>query len=73
MEEPRELAVMLDNGHLVRDSGWRCVADVMLSYHGFVESGGRVYGVIVDAETLLQVYPQLNDGLGGPATNVPLG
>ena len=53
----RELAILTDNGTVIRDSGFRCVADVMASYRGFVPSGGRVFGVIVDAETLVQVYP----------------
>jgi len=57
----RELAILLDDGTLIRDSGWRCVADVHGSFHGFVSSGGRTYGVIVDAETLVQVYPKPNE------------
>jgi hypothetical protein len=62
----RELAIMLDDGTVIRDSGWRCVADVHASFIGFVGRGGRTYGVIVDAETLVQVYPQpqLMDGTG---------
>lgn len=56
-DDRRELALLLDNGILVRDAGWRCVADVLVSFHGFVPRGGRTYGVIVDAETLVQVYP----------------
>ena len=58
----RELAVLLDDGSVVYDSGWRSIADVIGSYHGFGVQ--RVYGVIVDAETLVQVYPpdQLMDG-----------
>lgn len=54
----RELALRLDDGTIVRDAGWRSVADVHNSFHGFV-SRGRTYGVIVDAETLVQVYPPL--------------
>lgn len=75
MDEPRELAVLLDDGTVVRDAGWRCVADVMKAYIGFVGSGGRAYGVVVDAETLVQVYPppQLKDGMAGRATSRPLG
>ena len=53
----RELALMLDDGTVIRDPGWRCVADVHASFLGFVGRGGRTYGVIVDAETLVQVYP----------------
>ena len=62
--ESRELALLLDNGTVIRDSGWRCIADVLGSFHGFVSSGGRAYGVVVDAETLVQVYPptQVIDG-----------
>lgn len=51
----RELALLLDDGTVIRDSGWRCVADVIYSFHGFFTN--RVYGVIVDAETLVQVHP----------------
>ena len=59
----RELAIKLDSGLIIHDPGWRCIADVMISFHGFVESGGRAYGVIVDAETLEQIYPpQSGDG-----------
>lgn len=57
----RELAILCDDGTLIRDSGFRCVADVIYSYHGFVSSGGRTFGVIVDAETLVQVYPKPNE------------
>ena len=58
----RELALRLDDGTIIRDPSWRCVADVHGSFHGF--STNRVYGVIVDAETLVQVHPppQLMDG-----------
>lgn len=58
----RELALLLDNGTLVRDSSWHCVADVMAGFQGF--GLNRAVGVIVDAETLEQVYPivQLMDG-----------
>jgi len=59
----RELAIKLDSGLIIRDPGWRCVADVLGSFHGFVDRGGRAYGVIVDAETLEQIYPpQSGDG-----------
>ena len=51
----RELAVLLDSGAVVLGPGWTCVADVMDSFHGF--GVNRVYGTIVDAETLVQVYP----------------
>lgn len=63
----RELALRLDDGTIVRDSGWRCVSDVLRSFHAFLPSGGRTYGVIVDAETGIQVYPpmQLMDGSPG--------
>lgn len=53
----RELALLLDDGTVIRDSGWRCVADVHRGFHGFLPRGGRAYGVIVDAATLVQVYP----------------
>lgn len=51
----RELSLLLPDGVLVRDSGWRCVADVMAGFIGFGVK--RAFGVIVDAETLVQVYP----------------
>jgi len=51
----RELALLLDDGTVIRDTGWRCIADVIGSFHGF--STNQVYGVIVDAETLVQVHP----------------
>lgn len=59
----RELALKLDDGTVIRDIGWRCISDVMHSFHGF-STDRRVYGVIVDAETLVQVCPepQLMDG-----------
>ena len=72
----RELAILLDDGTLIRDSGWRCVADVHGSFHGFVPSGGRTYGVIVDAETLVQVYPnpdKVPDASPTRQTHRPLG
>lgn len=60
----RELALKLSDGTIVRDSGWRCVADVMAGFAGF--GLDRAVGAIVDAETLVQVYPpeQLMDGTG---------
>jgi hypothetical protein len=58
-QQGRELALLLADGTVIRDPSWRCVADVHGSFHGFVQSGGRTYGVIVDAETLVQVYPPL--------------
>lgn len=63
----RVLAVRLDDGTVVYDPDWRSVADVHRSYHAFLPCGGRVYGVIVDAETLVQVYPpeQPMDGMAG--------
>lgn len=54
----RELALLLDDGTVIRDITWRCVADVIGAVHGF--NSRRVYGVVVDAETLVQVYPPLN-------------
>lgn len=51
----RELAVLLDSGLVINDPSWRCVADVIKGYHGW--GVNHIYGVIVDAETLDQVYP----------------
>ena len=51
----RELALLMDSGLVIYDKNWRCVADVMFAFHGF--GSGQCYGVIVDAETLVQVYP----------------
>lgn len=51
----QELALRLDDGTIVRDKSWRCVADIMFSFHAF--DTNRAYGVIVDAETGEQVYP----------------
>jgi hypothetical protein len=59
----RELAIRLDDGTIIRDPGWRCVADVLCSYHAFIPSGGRAFGVLVDAETLVQVYPKPNKAI----------
>ena len=53
----RELALRLDDGTIIRDEEWRCIADVMKSFAGF--GVRRVYGVIVDAETLVQVHPPI--------------
>lgn len=50
----RELALLLENGEVIRDSGWRCAADVMHSFHGF--GVRQVYGTIVYADTL-EPYP----------------
>lgn len=58
----RELALRLDDGTIVRDPNWMCVADVLKSMRGFVPSGGQAYGVVVDAETLVQVHPPPIDG-----------
>lgn len=52
----RELALRLDDGTIIHDTGWRCVADVMFAFHAF-SPDKRAYGVIVDAQTLEQVYP----------------
>lgn len=38
----RELALLLNDGTLIRDPSWMCVADVMMSFHGF--GVGRAYG-----------------------------
>jgi hypothetical protein len=54
----RELALLLDSGTVINDPSWRCVADVMYGFHGWGVQ--RIYGVIVDAETLVQVYPPPN-------------
>jgi hypothetical protein len=54
----RELALLLDSGTVIYDPSWRCVADVMTSFHGFGTL--RSYGVVIDAETLVQVYPPPN-------------
>lgn len=51
----RELALLLDDGTVIRDPTWRCVADIMKGFSGF--GVRRAVGVIVDAETLVQVYP----------------
>lgn len=67
----RELALRLDDGTIVRDREWRCMADVMRGFHGF--GNRQVYGVIVYADTL-QIYPvQLADPDTGPRTNPLLG
>lgn len=50
MTEDRELALRLDDGTVIYDTGWRCVADVMKSFHGF-GNGGRAWGVIIYADT----------------------
>lgn len=56
--EGRQLALLLGSGHVIYDPAWRCVADVMCGFHGF--GSQQAYGVIVDAETLVQVYPPLD-------------
>lgn len=72
--EPRELALLLDDGTVVRDASWQCVGDVMGSFIQFVGRGGRAYGVVVDAETLEQVYPPTSvDGTASIGTSRPLG
>ena len=45
----RELALRLENGFVIRDAGWRSVADIMVSFHAFEVN--RVYGIIVYADT----------------------
>lgn len=69
----RELAIKLPDGTIVRDSGWRCVADVMGSFHAFLSPGERPFGTIVDAMTGEHVYPPLTDGTGTGASNTVLG
>lgn len=49
MDGSRELALQLDDGTVIYDSGWLCVADVMHSFHGF--GVRQVYGVIVHQDT----------------------
>jgi hypothetical protein len=66
----RELALLLDSGIVIYDSTWRCVADVMFAFHGFAVR--HIYGVIVDAETLVQVYPPPDPETPG-RTSVVLG
>lgn len=51
----RNLALLLESGIVIYDSSWFCVADVMFGFHGF--GVGLAVGAIVDAETLVQVYP----------------
>jgi len=53
----QELALMLEDGRIIRDPGWKCISDVHRSQHGFLHNGDRASGVIVDAVTLVQVYP----------------
>jgi len=53
----RELALLLEDGTIIRDSGWKCISDVHRSQHGFLHNGDRASGIIVDAVTLVQVYP----------------
>jgi hypothetical protein len=54
-EKPRQLALLLDDGTVVRDPDWYGVDQIHASFHAF--GVNRVYGIIVDAETLEQVYP----------------
>ena len=69
--EPRELALRLDNGTLVRDSSWRCVADVLGSFHGF--GARQAYGTIVYADTG-EIHPHHKpDHPASTVTNQPLG
>lgn len=49
MNVERELALRLDDGTVIRDAGWRCVADVAKSYHAF--GVRKVYGVIIYVDT----------------------
>lgn len=51
----RELSLLLDDGTVIRDSGWTCVGDILSAFHGF--GVNRVYGTVVDAETLEPMYP----------------
>lgn len=64
--EGRQLALKVGDT-VIHDSTWRCVADVMFAFHGF---GGTIYGVIVDAETLIQVYPPLDPETVGQTSPV---
>lgn len=61
-QETRELGLLLENGTLVVGPGWTTISEIHYSFHGFGVT--QVYGVIVDVETLAQVYPpsQLMDG-----------
>lgn len=54
----RQLALLLDDGTVIHDPMWFCVADVMHGFHAFAIR--HATGVIVDAETLIQVYPPLD-------------
>lgn len=67
----RELALLADSGAVIRDAGWRCVADVMASFHGF--GVRQVYGIIVYADTLEPYPPHLPDPEAGPRTSQRLG
>lgn len=69
----RELALRLDNGKIIRDPTWRCVADVMKSFSAF--GATRAYGILIYADTG-EVHPHcahLVDPDGGPPTSHPLG
>ena len=45
----RELALKLDDGKIIRDPTWRCVADVMKSFSFF--GATRAYGILIYADT----------------------
>lgn len=49
VREVRELALRLDDGTIIRDAGWRCVADVMKCFVAF--GVRRAYGVIIYVDT----------------------
>lgn len=58
----RELALLLEDGTVIRDPEWLCVADILRAFHAF--DTRVVYGTIVCAETLAPMYltEQLIDG-----------
>lgn len=69
----RELALRLDDGKIIRDPTWRCVADVMKSFSFF--GAKRAYGVLIYADTG-EVHPHcahLVDHDSGQPTSHPLG
>ena len=69
----RELALKLDDGKIIRDPTWRCVADVMKSFSFF--GANRAYGILIYADTG-EVHPHcahLVDPDGSQPTNHPLG
>lgn len=65
LQDLPELALRLDDGTVIRDSGWRCVADVIGSFHGFDLSDGRVYGVIIYADSGQLYEHHTTDGGAG--------